>query len=58
MITMAKKKADKKEESFDLQKALNEINPYFKKGFYKFIAEKQVKTQKDFNKLLEKYGGY
>ena len=58
MITMAKKKEIKKAESFDLLKALNDINPYFKKGFYKFIANKEVKTQKDFNELLEKYGGY
>lgn len=55
---MAKKKEIKKAESFDLLKALNDINPYFKKGFYKFIANKEVKTQKDFNELLEKYGGY
>lgn len=55
---MAKKKENKKAETFDLNKALNEINPYLKTGFYKFIVEKQVESQKDFNELLQKYGGY
>lgn len=58
MMTMAKKKEDKKAETFDLNKALDTVNPYLKTGFYKFIIGKEIKSQKDFNKLLEEYGGY
>ena len=50
---MAKKKEDKKAETFDLNKALDTVNPYLKTGFYKFIIGKEIKSQKDFNKLLE-----
>ena len=55
---MAKKKEEKKIETFDIKKALNEVNPYLKNGFHKFILNKDIKSQKEFNELLEEYGGH
>ena len=58
MMIMAKKKEEKKIETFDIKKALNEVNPYLKNGFHKFILNKDIKSQKEFNELLEEYGGH
>ena len=55
---MAKKKEEKKAEPFDIKEALNEVNPFLRDGFHKFIIGKDVKSQKEFNKLLEEYGGH
>ena len=54
---MAKKKEEEKIEAFDIKEALNEVNPYLKDGFHRFIATKDVKSKKDFEKLLKEYGG-
>ena len=61
---MAKKKEDKNKEknkeSFDIKKEFEKLNPFIIEGFKKFIYEVKkadVKTKKDFDKLLKEYGG-
>lgn len=59
---MAKKKEEKvekkeKKESFDLNKALQDVNPYMLEGFKRFLLDKEVTSQKDYEKLLKEYGG-
>lgn len=52
------KKANKVEE-FDLEKAIDENikNPFLNTGFKSFIADKEVTTQKEFNKILTLFMG-
>lgn len=52
---MAKKKEEKK--PFDVHEALKNVNPYLKRGFYKFILNMDIKSEKEFNELLKDYGG-
>lgn len=58
---MAKKKTDEKEkkekEDFDIQTALETVNPFILDGFKRFILNKEIKSEKEFNNLLEEYGG-
>lgn len=62
---MSKKKEEKKENknekgSFDLDEALQEINPFLVEGLQRYIYdnELEIKSQNDFDKLVEKYGGF
>lgn len=62
---MSKKKEennkDKNEKgSFDLQEALQSINPFLVEGLQRYIYENEleIKSQKDFDKLVERYGGF
>lgn len=64
---MAKKKEEKKEEEktekvndFNLQEAFENVNPYLVDGLKRYIFEKQIKitNEKEFKKVLEKYGGF
>lgn len=55
---MAKKKTgEKKEESFDILKALEGVNEYMRQGFKEHIWDKGVKTEREFKDLLKEYGG-
>lgn len=54
---MAKKKEKEEKEKFDLSEALAVVNPFMLDGFKRFIADKKVASQKDFDKLLKEYGG-
>lgn len=60
---MAKKKEkeneeiEKEKETFDLEKALENVNPFMIEGFKRFIADKKVSTEKKFLELLKEYGG-
>ena len=62
-LSMAKKKEKKeteKEESFDIKAEFDKLNPFIVDGFKKFIYKvkgAEVKTKKEFDKLLEEYGG-
>lgn len=54
------KKEEKKEEGFDIKKEFKELNPFIVDGFKKFIYNvkgAEVKTKKEFDKLLKEYGG-
>lgn len=55
---MAKKRQEKQADTFNINEALKNVNPYLKNGFHKFILNKDVKSQKDFEKLLKEYGGH
>lgn len=58
---MAKKKTDEKKkkekEDFNIQTALETVNPFILDGFKRFILNKEIKSEKEFNNLLEEYGG-
>ena len=62
-LSMAKKKEgkkEKKEEDFDINAEFKKLNPFLLNGFKKFIYEikkADVKTKKEFDKLLKEYGG-
>lgn len=63
-MSMAKKKEKntkkEKEESFDINAEFEKLNPFIVNGFKKFIykvKETDVKTKKEFDKLLKEYGG-
>ena len=63
MIFLPKKeKKEKKEKSepFDLIKALDNVNPLLREGLHKYIITNNINvtSQKRFNELLEKYGGF
>lgn len=57
---MAKKKTKKIEEEFDIEQAFANVNPYLLEGLKKYIFKNGlvIKTQKEFNELLEHYGGF
>lgn len=60
MFIVGKKKTEEKKEedkSFDINKALETVNPFMLDGFKWFIIDKDIKNQKEFNKLLKEYGG-
>lgn len=46
----------KKETPFDVENALLTVNRFLREGFKSFIEDKKVKTQKEFDKLLQEYG--
>lgn len=50
---MTKKKEDKKD--FDLESNLKQVNPFLKDGFIIFIHDKQIATQKQFDKYYKEY---
>ena len=52
-----KKNEKEEKEKFDLSKALAVVNPFLLEGFKRFIMDKKVASQKDFDKLLKDYGG-
>lgn len=58
---MAKKKTDEKKkkekEDFNIQTSLETVNPFILDGFKRFISNKEIKSEKEFNNLLEEYGG-
>ena len=59
-LFLAKKKDKKVEEEkddFNIDIALKEVNPFLLEGFKRFILNKDVKTKKEFDKLLKEYGG-
>lgn len=49
-------KEPKKEAPFDVENALLTVNRFLREGFKSFIEDKKVKTQKEFDKLLQEYG--
>lgn len=57
---MAKKKAKKIEEEFDLEQAFTKVNPYLLEGLkkYIFVNGLDIKTQKEFDDLIKHYGGF
>lgn len=59
---MARKKKEEKieEELFDIKQELEKVNPFIREGLQKYIFENGlvIKTKKEFNDLLEKYGGF
>lgn len=55
---MARPKKSETEEVFDLDKALELVNPYLREGFLWFIKDKTVNNQKSFDKELKIYGGF
>jgi len=61
---MAKKvkkiEEEKSDAPFDLIKALEGVEPYFRDGLHKLIYNLKIdiKSQKEFDKLLEDYGGF
>lgn len=59
MVSMARKKKEEKEkkEDFDILVALEDVNEYLRQGFKEFIWDKDVKTEKEFKRLLKEYGG-
>lgn len=64
MIFLSKKqkktKKEKKVEPFDLDSALNNVNPLLREGLHKHIILNNItiSNEKEFNDLLEKYGGF
>jgi len=64
MVSMAKrkKKIEKIEEEieFDIEKAYAKVNPNLVEGLKRYIFENGlvIKTQNEFNELLEHYGGF
>lgn len=64
MIFLSKKqkktKKEKKVEPFDLDKALANVNPLLREGLHKYIIINNidVANEKEFNDLLNKYGGF
>ena len=61
---MAKKKEEKEEKKekivFDIEQEFSKINPLLVEGLQKYIFENQlvIKTKKEFDDLLEHYGGF
>lgn len=62
---MAKKKEKDEEEiekvnDFNLQECFKEVNPFLLFGLKKYIFENNIKitNEKEFKKVLEKYGGF
>ena len=57
---MSKKENKEEENLFDLQKALEDVNPYLREGLEKYIYYNNVKVtnQKEFDKTLKIYGGF
>ncbi len=54
------KKKKKIKDDFDIEKELEQVNVYLRNGFKKFIYKAKkgnVKTKKEFDKLLKEYGG-
>ena len=57
---MAKKKEEIKKEVFNIEEEMENVNEFLRDGFKKFLKKTQtegVKTKKEFDKLLEEYGG-
>jgi len=53
---MTKKKETKKEEAnFSLEEALSNVNVYLLPGFVKYIEDKKITTQKQFDKYYKDY---
>ncbi|MDO5827298.1 MAG: hypothetical protein Q4Q19_03450 [Methanobrevibacter sp.] len=63
---MAKKKEIEKEEKtekekdFNLQECFKEVNPFLRDGLERYIFVNNIKitNEKEFKKVLEKYGGF
>ena len=56
---MAKKKEEKKED-FNIEEEMENVNEFLRDGFKRFLMKAKadgVKTKKEFDKLLEEYGG-
>ena len=58
-MSMGKKKNESKkiDENFDILTELENVNEYLRQGFKEFIWNKDVKSKKEFEKLLKEYGG-
>lgn len=53
---MSKKKNETKSDSqFELEVALSNVNRYLLPGFIEFIKDEKVTTQRQFDKLYNKY---
>ena len=52
------KEETKKEtaSTFNTEEALKNVNRFLKDGFRDYIADKTIKNQNQFNKLLKEYG--
>lgn len=51
---MTKKSKTKKQ--FNLNEAIEEVNPFLRDGFLRFIKGEEIKSQKKFNELIKSYG--
>lgn len=60
VLFMAKKKTKKAEEEFNIEQAFAKVNPYLLNGLKRYIFKNGlvIKTQKEFDELLEHYGGF
>lgn len=54
--TKDKKSAKKEEKPFDWSYLLPKLNPFLKNGFLNYIADKQIKSEREFLNLYKKYG--
>lgn len=58
---MAKKKEKNEEkESFNLEEMYKTVNPYLIEGLkrYIFVNDIEIKNEKEFKQVCEKYGGF
>lgn len=57
-MTKKEEKEEKKIKSkFDLETRLSNVNCYLKDGFIEYIRNEKVTSQKQFDKLYNKYKG-
>lgn len=58
---MVRKKEEKEEkESFNLEEMYKTVNPYLIEGLkrYIFVNNIEIKNEKEFKQVCEKYGGF
>lgn len=57
---MARKKKEDKKEEFDIEGAFSKVDTFLVEGLKKYIFENGlvIETQKEFDELLKKYGGF
>lgn len=51
-----KKESPKEDSKFDLEESLSQVNRFLLPGFRDYIADKEVKNQKQFDKYYKEYG--
>ena len=56
---MARPKKNKEPaKTFDLEEAMEKVNPLLRDGFRWFIMNKKITNQKAFDELIKIYGGF
>ena len=60
MAKKEKKEEKKKEETFNIKDALLTVNPFLREGLERYLFDNGiiVKSQKEFEELLNRYGGF